>query len=127
MPELTSHHTLKLGGEMTCAFGGTPYEVDSAILKVLFDEARVPYDIELHLNFTHPEQLPALATAFPPVQNLKPPHCFAFRMRAAVLNEYLEVFQGVASLEDWVTVAGGACFALDNYTFIGRGELYVGE
>ena len=45
----------------------------------------------------------------------------------AVLNEYLEVFQGVASLEDWVTVAGGACFALDNYTFIGRGELYVGE
>ena len=30
-------------------------------------------------------------------------------------------------LKDWVTVAGGACFALDNYTFIGRGELYVGE
>lgn len=126
IPELISHHTLKLGGEMTCALGTTLYEVNSAILKVLFDEDRVPYDMTLHLNFTDPAQLPALREHFPTVPH-QPPMCFAFRMRDAVLRDYLEVFQGVGNLEDWVTVAGGACFALDNYTFAGRGERYLGE
>ncbi|PKL77899.1 MAG: hypothetical protein CVV27_04355 [Candidatus Melainabacteria bacterium HGW-Melainabacteria-1] len=122
MPELSSHQKIKLGGEMTCAYAGTLYEVDGASLKVLFDEDRTPYEIELRLNFSVPEQVKGLARIFPGIEGLAPPHRFAFGMKDAMLLQHRQAFQEVDDVEQWITVAGGACFELANYDYRGRAD-----
>ncbi|MEZ0368165.1 MAG: hypothetical protein ACAI44_03650 [Candidatus Sericytochromatia bacterium] len=122
MPELTSHQKLKLSGDMTCAYAGSLYDVDAASLKVLFDEERVPYDLELHLNFSSPEQVKGLARFFAAMAGLEPPHRFAFTMKASALARHRQEFQDVDDIEQWITVAGGACFELANYDYAGRAD-----
>ena len=122
MAEQTSHHRIKLTGEMTCAFKGLLYEVDAASLKVLFDEDRKPYHLELHLNFTNPEQMLTLAEEMPGVKGHGPPYLLGFSMKESKIRTYSAAFEEVDALDQWVTVAGGACFELDNYDCIGPME-----
>lgn len=119
MAELASHHKIKLTGEMTCAYRGVLYEVDAASLKVLFDEHRDPYHLELHLNFTQPAQMAQLAETVDAVKGQGPPYLFGFSMKPGAIQANREAFAGVQVLEDWITVAGGACFELDHYDCIG--------
>lgn len=122
MAEQTSHHRIKLTGEMTCAYQGVLYEVDGASLKVLFDEERTPYHIELHLHFTKPEQVATLAESMDELKGFGEPYLFGFAMKESSLLLYREVFAEVDALDQWVTVAGGACFDIANYHPIGPVE-----
>lgn len=125
MAEQISHVRLKLTGEMTCAFRGLMLSLEAATLKVLFEEERQPYHVELHLAFVKPEDVQALAGFFPGLTGLhdRPPLHFGFSMQADSLERYAADFAAVDTLEDWVTVANGACFELSHYTYIGRVEL----
>ncbi len=122
MAEQISHVRLKLTGEMTCAFQGMLLTLEGATLKVLFEAERQPYHVELHLALTRAEEVSALAAFFPGLTGLheRPPFHFGFSMKPESLSRYAADFAAVGTLEDWVTVANGACFELSHYTYIGR-------
>jgi hypothetical protein len=122
MAEQISHIRLKLDGEMTCRFHELTLQLDAAVLRVLFEEERNPYHVELHLSLTQAEDVKALGQTFSELSHLYtlPPFHFGFSMTPSVLAQHAKTFAGVERLEDWITVAEGACFALDNYEYIGR-------
>lgn len=124
MPELVSHVKLKLTGEMTCRFQQLELVITAASLKVLFEEERQPYHLELHLAFAQAAQVEQLAAAFPGLLGLHrtPPFDFGFSMKPEVIARHAQAFSDVDELEKWITVAGGACFELANYDYIGRVE-----
>lgn len=122
MAEQTSHHKITLSGEMTVAYQGVAYAIDGASLRVLFEDGRQPYDLELRLHFTDGDQVAGLAQAFPALVGQGAPLRFGFSMKPAALAFYREIFAQVDSLEQWVTVAGGACFELEHYEGIGPVE-----
>lgn len=122
MAERISHVQLKLTGEMTCAFQGRLLQLEGASLKVLFEENRQPYHLELHLALIQPEDVRALSAHFEGLTGLdqRPPFHFGFSMKSEAIAQYREDFAAVDELEQWITVAEGACFELSHYTYIGR-------
>lgn len=122
MAEQISHIRLKLKGDMTCRFEQLTLQLNAAVLRVLFEEDRNPYHVELHLAFTQAEDVKALGQSFSEMSHLykSPPFDLGFSMDPAAVAKHAQAFANVERLEDWVTVAEGACFELSNYHYIGR-------